>query len=105
MIAAPVVPFRKIDKLPANAGRPGEARQRAQPSGHLPIVIAVGKPGNDGRHAHEAMLANHPRPLETGPPPFTGPEPEAIPVCAAGRRQAAPSTKEQGSQAPGPRWG
>jgi hypothetical protein len=41
MIAAPVVPPREIDKLPASARRAGQPRQSAQPVGHLPVMIAI----------------------------------------------------------------
>jgi hypothetical protein len=41
MIAAPVVPLREIDKLPANARRAGQLRQSAQPVGRLSVMIAV----------------------------------------------------------------
>jgi hypothetical protein len=41
MIAAPVVPFRQIDKLPANARRARQPRQFGQPVGHLPVIIVV----------------------------------------------------------------
>ena len=41
MIAAPVVAPGEIDQLAADARRAGSARQLTQPSGHLPIMIAV----------------------------------------------------------------
>ena len=41
MIAAAVVAFGEIDKLPANARRAGLAGESAQPTGHLPVMIAV----------------------------------------------------------------
>jgi hypothetical protein len=43
MIAAAVVAFGEIDKLPANTRRTGQAGESAQPGGHLPVMIALRK--------------------------------------------------------------
>ena len=45
MIAAPVVALRQFDKLAAHARRTGQARQSAQPVGHLAVIVAAGKRG------------------------------------------------------------
>jgi hypothetical protein len=45
MIAAPVVSLRQIGKLLANARRMRQARQTAQPAGHLAVMVAVRKRG------------------------------------------------------------
>jgi hypothetical protein len=45
MITAPVVSLRLIGKLLANARRMRQARQTAQPAGHLAIMVAVRKRG------------------------------------------------------------
>jgi hypothetical protein len=50
MIAAPVVALRQIDKPAAHARRTGQARQSAQPHGHLAVIVAAGKSGR--RFAH-----------------------------------------------------
>ena len=52
MIAAPVVPFGEIDKLPANAWRSGQVRQSAQPLGHLAVMVAAGERRPCFAHGH-----------------------------------------------------
>jgi hypothetical protein len=56
MIAATVVSLRQIDKLPANARRPGQPRQSAEAAGHLPVMIAVRERCQCFAHGHA-----HPR--------------------------------------------
>src|ERR1700730_9884594 len=61
MIAAPVVAFGEIDQLSAHAGRPLEARELAQPPRHLPVMVAVDKPGRRFARRYQARPAHEPR--------------------------------------------
>jgi len=52
MIAAPVVTLRQIDKLAANARRPGLVCETAQPLGHLAVMVAAGERRPCFAHGH-----------------------------------------------------
>jgi hypothetical protein len=68
MIAAPVIPFGKVDQLPAHTGRPRDARQFAQSARHLPMMVAIRKLGRrfarryQARGAHERRFRSNPVP-------------------------------------------
>ena len=61
IFAAPVVAFREIHQLPSNAGRPREASELAQPAGHFPMMVAVGKLGALFARRYQAKPAYQPR--------------------------------------------